>query len=198
MKSIALYVYILLIIFINLVLIKYVDLELVNLVLIISLFNVMTFPILYLFIAIETTVSIPNVKYHNFDINNANSNRLTIKILNEFIYLLKQPATLFLVLFPFIFLWNNKVNFTVFYFINIIFIFFLLFNLIIISTLIKHFYKNLFSVFITVLGILFSVITTLNFTNQNIFNITLFLVSVSFLSILFLIYLKKKNFILHN
>lgn len=198
MKSIAHYIYIILLIIINFILIKYINLELVNLVLIISLFNVMTFPILYLFIAIETSVSIPNVKYHKFNINNAYSQTLTMKILNEFLYLLKQPTTLFLALFPFIFLWNNKVDFTIFTFINVIFIFFLLFNLMIISTLIKHFYKNLFSVFISVLGIVFSVVATLNFTNQNIFNITFFLVSLSFFSILFLIYLRKKNFRHHN
>lgn len=195
MKSIALYIFVLIIIFIDLVFIKYINSELLNIILLTSLFNIATFPILYLFTTIKTIISNPSEKYYAFCIRNSSTNKKTTQTINELFYILKQPSTILLLFFPFFFLLNHKIDITIFTCINIIFLFFAFLNLLIISILTKSFFEKKFYVLICILNILYTTTTaTVSFTNKNMFNITLLLVGLSFLSILLMVYFIKRNF----
>jgi hypothetical protein len=195
MKSITHYAFILIVMLFNLITIKYADSELLNTILLLSIFNTMTFPILYLFIAIETIVSKPSEKYNAFYVSNSRTNKKTTQVINELFYILKQPTTIILFSFPFLFLLSPGINISIAVCINIVFIFFALLNLLIISILTKSFYEKNFYVLICILDILLTTTTaTVAFTNKNIFNITLSLIGLSFLSILLMVYFIKRNF----
>lgn|GEM_PF-4377476 len=193
MKSAVQYIFIIFIIFINLLFFKYININSLNLILLTSLFNILTFPILYLFMSIETIASIPSLKYNNFNNQNSKIPNKKIKTFNEFFFLLRQPTTLILIIFPYTFILNNSIDFDISALINIIFILFALFNLIAISILVKSLYIKNYSILITVIGILFSITsTTVHFSRKNILNITLFLTVFFFLTILLIYHINKK------
>jgi hypothetical protein len=194
MKSAVPYIFTIVIIFINLIFIRYIHLELLTIILLLGVFNIMTSPILYSFITIKSIISNPTEKYNVFNNSNSKVAKKTTQTINELFYLLKQPAIILLCFFPFLFLLNPKVNITLFVCINIVFMFFALLNLLLISILMKSFYLKKFSVLISIIGILFSTIAaTINLTNKNIFNITISLVIISFLSILLILYFINKK-----
>ncbi len=194
MKSVILYAFVLTIIFIDLIFMKYIHSELIDIILLTSLFNIITFPVIYGFIAIKTIASSPSEKYNFFCISNSRVNKKTTQTINELLYILKQPCTILLFCFPLFFLLNHKIDITVFTCINIVFLFFAFLNLLIISILINSFYEGKFFILLCILNILITTtFTTVPFTNKNMFNITLSLVSLSFLSILFMVHFIKRN-----
>jgi len=143
--------------------------------------------------SIETIASIPSLKYNNFNNQNSKIPNKKIKTFNEFFFLLRQPTTLILIIFPYTFILNNSIDFDISALINIIFILFALFNLIAISILVKSLYIKNYSILITVIGILFSITsTTVHFSRKNILNITLFLTVFFFLTILLIYHINKK------
>lgn len=194
MKSITLYTFVVAIIFIDLIFMKYIHVELLDIIFLMSLFNIVTFPVIYGFITMKTIVSSPSEKYNVFCISNSRVNKKTTQTINELLYILKQPITILLFSFPFLFLLNHKVGITVFTCINIVFLFFAFLNLLIISILIKSFYEGKFFILLCMLNILITTTSaTVSFINENMFNITLSLVGLSFLSILFMVYFIKRN-----
>jgi len=187
---------------INCILFWAVDQQNNSFALYLNILNVLSYPILYMFISTKTIISKPLSSYLKMTSTNGGGG-FKINVVKELRFVLKRPIIYVLFFFP-IALWLCfyliEPKMFISYLIQLVFSFYLGLNLFVIAIILKLYFKDYFSHLISVLGMIFiSFVSIFDLVELNLKLFTFSLVLISFIGIVALYYrVKELNKITHK